>query len=79
MAKISQRILEDARLPGDLLPYALATRMTGLVLMGKGPEAMEAFFRYGRRIGAASSWQPVFRFLVGQAGEAVPGAGAGRN
>ncbi len=79
MTKISQRILEDARLPGDLLPYALATRMTGLVLMGKGPEAMEAFFRYGRRIGAASSWQPVFRFLVGQAGEAVPGAGAGRN
>jgi spermidine synthase len=67
MARASGRILEaDEAVSPDLLAYALATHMTGLLLDGRGPDALRAIARHGGRLGEASSWQPVFRFLVGQ-------------
>jgi spermidine synthase len=69
IARASGRILEgDAGLSPDLVAYALATHMTGLVLAGRGPEAMGAIEKHGPRIAElGASWQPVFRLLVGHA------------
>jgi spermidine synthase len=61
------RILSDRETPPELLAYALAADMTGRLLAGQRQEAMAAIIKHGPRLGDASSWQPVFRFLVGQA------------
>jgi predicted membrane-bound spermidine synthase len=68
IVQASGLILEgDAAASPDLMAYALATHMTGLLLTGRGPEAMTAIVRHGSTLGDAPSWQPVFRLLVGQA------------
>jgi hypothetical protein len=67
IVQASGLILEgDTAASPDLMAYALATHMTGLLLTGRGPEAMAAIVRHGGRLGDAPSWQPVFRLLVGQ-------------
>jgi hypothetical protein len=68
IAAAAGQILEaDASLPPDLTAYALAAHMSGLLLSGRGKDAMQSIVKHGPRVGAAASWQPVFRFLVGQA------------
>ena len=65
IAEAAGQILEaQADLPPDLAAYALATHMAGLVLTGRGREAMAAIEKHGPRVAAAGAWQPVFRFLV---------------
>ena len=72
IAQVAGRILEgDRDLPADLVPYALAAHMTGLLLIGRGADAMRSIASNGHRVNSAASWQPVFRFLVGQTGESV--------
>jgi spermidine synthase len=67
IARASSRILEaDREASPELLAYALAAHMTGRLLAGQAQEAMAAIVKHGPRLGDASSWQPVFRFLVGQ-------------
>ena len=73
MARLGGELLKDP-LGSDVVPYVLAAHMSGLLLIGKPGEAMSALRQHGNRIGSVTSWQPVFRFLVGQVGEAVVGA-----
>ena len=55
-------------LQGYLLAHALSAYMAGQILNGATPAAMRAFAAHSGRLGAAArSWEPVFRFLVGQA------------
>jgi hypothetical protein len=66
IVQTSGRILDaDPNLPPELVAYALAAHMTGLLLAGRGQDAMGAIVKHGSRLRDASSWQPVFRFLVG--------------
>jgi spermidine synthase len=68
MVPASGHVLEhDGEASPELLAYALASHMAGLLLSEKGAQAMEAIAKHGPRLREASSWQPVFRFLVGQA------------
>jgi len=68
IASAAGQILEaDAGLPTEFAAYALAAHMAGLLLTGRGKEAMQSIVKHGPRVGAAASWQPVFRFLVAQA------------
>jgi hypothetical protein len=48
--------------------------MAGLILGNQGNAAMRAFIHYRREIPLEKSWQPVFRFLVGQI-DAAPARG----
>jgi len=67
ITQASSRILDaDREVSPDLLAYALAAHMTGRLLAGQPKEAMAAIVGHGKRLGDVSSWQPVFRFLVGQ-------------
>jgi hypothetical protein len=66
MARLGGELLKEP-LGSDVVPYVLAAQMSGLLLTGKPDEAMRALQQHGNRIGAVASWQPVFRFLVGQA------------
>ena len=67
IARASGRILDgDPDSSPDLLAYALAVDMTGQLLAGQPQQAMAAIVKHGPRLGDASSWEPVFRFLVGQ-------------
>jgi spermidine synthase len=69
VVQAAQRILEaDAGLPQELTAYAVAAHMTGLLLAGRGNEAMKSFLKHRERLIGASVWQPVFRFLVAQTG-----------
>jgi len=73
IAQASARILEtDNAASPELLAYALAANMTGNLLERKGQEAMRSIVQHGPRLGDASSWQPVFRFLVGQTRRNAP-------
>jgi spermidine synthase len=68
MTEASGAILDaDRAASPELLAYALAAHMTGRLLAGHPQEAMAALVSHGPRLGDASSWRPVFRFLVGQA------------
>ena len=71
IVQASGRILEaDDSASADLVAYALAAHMTGLLLTNRRQEAMAALVKHGQRLGGdTSSWQPVFRFLVGQTGQ----------
>jgi len=67
MIDASRRVLESREAPArEMLPYALAAHMAGLILDGQGGTALSAFIGYRRRIALPPGWQPVFRFLVGQ-------------
>jgi hypothetical protein len=59
-------ILADRDTSPELLAYAVAADMTGRLLAGRPDEAMATIVKHGPRLGDASYWQPVFRFLVGQ-------------
>jgi hypothetical protein len=67
MAAASRRLLDSPPAGSrELLPYALAAHMTGLILDGQGGAALSAFVGYRRQIVVPPGWQSVFRFLVGQ-------------
>ncbi len=58
---------EESDASPEMIAYALAARMTGLLLTGKREDAMRAFAAHRARLSTmAASWQPVFRFLVAQ-------------
>jgi hypothetical protein len=58
----------EKELQGNLLAHALSAYMAGQILNGATPAAMRAFAAHRSRLGpAAKPWEPVFRFLVGQA------------
>jgi spermidine synthase len=77
IADSSRELLDaDGGIPRELLPYALAAHMTGLILDGRGDAAMRSFVSYRAKVAAGPGWQAVFRFLVGQAGGARPGVPA---
>ena len=68
IAQAAGWILErDAGLSPDLVAYALAAHMTGLLLLERDRDAMQSIVRHGPRVGSAASWQPIFRFLVAHA------------
>jgi len=75
IADSAQKLLESDGIPRELLPYALAAHMTGLMLDGRADAAMRSFIKYRAKVAAGPGWQAVFRFLVGQAAGARPGAG----
>jgi hypothetical protein len=76
MAAASRRLLDSPPAGSrELLPYALAAHMTGLILDGRGGAALSAFVGYRRQIVVPPGWQSVFRFLVGQTvGPVIPPA-----
>jgi hypothetical protein len=41
--------------------------MAGAILANKGGAAMSAFAKHRGRLREARDWEPVFRFLIGQA------------
>jgi spermidine synthase len=73
MASAAAAILEaEPDLQGYLLARALSAYMAGEILKGATPAALRAFAKHGGRLGpAARSWEPVFRFLIGQANYAT--------
>jgi len=54
--------------PGpDLAPYVVAAHMTGLLLANDGQGALRSFQAHrGKLSGGSGTWDPVFRFLIGQ-------------
>ena len=50
----------------ELAPYVVAAHMTGLLLANDGQAALRSFHTHRRKIGGGLTWEPVFRFLVGQ-------------
>ena len=63
----------QADLHGHLLARALSAYMAGEILQGNAPAAMRAWVAHGGRLGpAARQWEPVFRFLSGQATNGAP-------
>jgi hypothetical protein len=73
MASAAAAILEaEPNLQGHLLARALSAYMAGEILNGATPAALRAYATHGRRLGpAARQWEPVFRFLIGQANYAT--------
>jgi spermidine synthase len=66
IAGAAQALLRDD-LSADLAPYVVAAHMTGLLLGSDAQGALRSFQTNRGRLGAAqATWQPVFRFLVGQ-------------
>jgi spermidine synthase len=58
----------EGDLQGHLLARALSAYMAGEILQGNAPAAMRAWVTHRGRLGpAARQWEPVFRFLSGQA------------
>jgi hypothetical protein len=52
----------------DLVPYALAAQMTGMLLRNDGPAALATFQEHRSMLTLGQAvWDPVFRLLVGQA------------
>ena len=59
---------EEPELRDRLLAHALSAYMAGSILQGDPPAALRMFRKYTRQLGgAAREWEPVFRFLHGQA------------
>jgi predicted membrane-bound spermidine synthase len=60
----------DALLQGELspelAPYVVAAHMTGLLLTNDSQGALRSFQAHRGELGAAPTWEVVFRFLVGQ-------------
>ena len=69
MASAAAALLEaEPDLQGHLLAHALSAYMAGEILKGAMPAALRAYATYRGRLGpAARPWEPVFRFLIGQA------------
>jgi hypothetical protein len=69
MTSNGQALLEqEPPLSGALLAHALAAYMAGTILQNEPAPAMRALARHRARLGSASrEWDPVLRFLVGQA------------
>jgi spermidine synthase len=58
----------ETEMPQEFVATALAAYMTGLILSSESAAALKAFQAYRRKVPSSGSWQPVFRFLVAQAG-----------
>ncbi len=66
IAGAAQALLQDDLSP-DLAPYVVAAHMTGLLLGDDAQGALRSFQANRRRLGAGqATWEPVFRFLIGQ-------------
>jgi spermidine synthase len=68
MMRAGEAILEDEpQLDVRLRTHALAVFMAGALLTEKRAAALTAFNKHRGRLGNAGEWEPVFRFLIGQA------------
>jgi spermidine synthase len=69
LSAAAQAILEtETQLQGQLLARALSAYMAAEILKGAAPAAMKVYTAHRGRLGtAARPWEPVFRFLIGQA------------
>jgi hypothetical protein len=68
IAEAAAAALSDTeRLLPELVPYAVAAHMAGLLLSGDAQGALRSFHKHRRELaGGGDTWEPVFRFLVGQ-------------
>jgi spermidine synthase len=68
MMEAAQAILDaEPRLEARFVAHAVAALMAGAILANKGGAAMSAFAKHRGRLREARDWEPVFRFLIGQA------------
>ena len=77
MMRAAQPFLADGmQLEARLVAYALAAYMSGAILADQRAAAFTAFRKHRGRLKSAGEWEPVFRFLIGQADWSVTKNGA---
>jgi hypothetical protein len=76
MMRAAQPILDAQGLEARYVAYALAASMAGAILTDQTGAAMAAFGKHRGRLTAARDWEPVFRFLVGQADSSMTKSGS---
>jgi hypothetical protein len=76
MMRAAQPILDAQGLEARYVAYALAASMAGAILTDQTGAARAAFGKHRGRLTAARDWEPVFRFLVGQADSSMTKSGS---
>jgi spermidine synthase len=76
MMQAAQAILAEPGLEARYVAYALAAAMAGAILTDQAGAAMATFGKHRGRLAAARDWEPVFRFLVGQADRSMTKIGS---
>jgi hypothetical protein len=76
MMVAAQPLLTEPHLEARYVAYALAASMAGAILTDQAGAAMATFGKHRGRLTAAREWEPVFRFLIGQADQSMTKMGS---